>query len=57
MYWVFFAQLLVKKVGRVMSGDGAMTSLVVKRQAILAINGGLEGDIDHDEASLDYFRS
>ena len=38
-----------------MSGHGAMTSQEVQGQAIFARNGGyytLEGDIDHDDASL-----
>ena len=40
-----------------MSGHGAMTSQEVQCLTIFARNGELEGDIDHDEASLDYFRS
>ena len=40
-----------------MSGHGAMTSQEVQRQIIFARNGGLKDDIDHDEASFDYFRS
>ena len=40
-----------------MSGHGAMTSQEVQRQTILARSGELEDDIDHDEASFDYFRS
>ena len=50
------AQLLVKKIDRVMSGHEAITSQEVQRQAIFARNGRL-GDVDHDEASFDYFRS
>ena len=40
-----------------MSGHGAMTPQEVQDRAIFARNGGFEGDIDHDEASFDYFRS
>ena len=56
-YGTFVAQLLGKKIDRVMSGHGAMTSQEVQRQAIFVRNGGLVGDIDHDETSFDYFRS
>ena len=47
-YGASFAQLLVKKVDRVMSGHGAMTSQEVQGRAIFARNSGngtLEGDI------------
>ena len=47
-YRASFAQLLVIKCDRVMSGHGAMTSQELQRQAIFAGNGGLDGDIDHD---------
>ena len=55
--WASFSQLLVEKNERVMSGHGAMTSQEVQRQIIFVRNGGLEGDIDHDEASFGYVRS
>ena len=48
-YGACFAQFLVKKFDRVMSGHGAMTSQEVQRQAILreiAEYGTLEGDIE-----------
>ena len=56
-YGASFAQLLVNKFDRVMSGHGAMTLQVVQSQAIFARNGAIECDIDHDKASFDYFRS
>ena len=56
-YGAPFPQLLVGKIDRVMSGHGAMTSQEVQGQVIFARNEGLQGDIDHDEASFDYFRS
>ena len=40
-----------------MSGHGAMASQEVQRQTIFVRNGGLEGDIEHDQDSFDYFRS
>ena len=40
-----------------MSDHGAMTLQEEQRQTIFARNGGLEGDIDHDEASFAYFMS
>ena len=39
-YGAYFAQLLVNKFDRVMSGHGAMTSQVVQGQAIFARNRG-----------------
>ena len=59
-YGASFAQLLVKKFDRVMPGHRAMTLQEVQGQAILremAEYCTLEGDIDHDEISFDYFRS
>ena len=64
-YGASFAQLLVKKIDRVMSGHGAMTSQEVqgrrhKRYKVrpflreIAEYSTFEGDI---EASFDYFRS
>ena len=57
-YKASFVQLLVtKKIDRVMSGHGAMTSKEVQGQPSLreiAEYGTLESDI---EASFDYFRS
>ena len=54
-YGASVVQLLVKKIVRVMSGHGAMTSEEVQHQAIFARNGGLKGDIDHDEAFFTIF--
>ena len=53
-----FAQLLVKKIDRVMSGHGAMTSQEVRTRSghflrKMADYCTLEGDIDHDEAYFD----
>ena len=55
--WGIICATFRKKIDQVMSGRGAMTSQDVQRQAIFARNGGLEGDMDHEEASFDYFRA
>ena len=56
--WGIFCASFGKKIDRVMSGHGALTSQEVQGQAIFFArnsgNGTLEADI---EASFDYFRS
>ena len=54
--WGMLCATFGEKIDRVMSGRGVMTSQEV-RQAIFTRNGVLKSDIDHEEASFDYFGS
>ena len=61
LWGIFCATFGEKKIGRVMSGHGAITSQEVQGQAIflreMADYSTLEDDIDHNEASSECFRS